>query len=181
MASCQSNRCYEGIQMRILFSFLIISLLWMVSSHRDVVRAMDSQILVARDADLIVVGKAVWLADSPFKNPSSPWEIRPTNIPSVYQTVVFQIAELIKGKNDGKYLKVCVRYSVELLAQPSLELKEGRNYILLLQTRHAQPVCSSDIPREYGELDDIEASSDAVIVSTPDEVRAIHWLIEDCP
>lgn len=134
----------------------------------------DSHVLLARNADVILIGELAYLGKSPYSR--EPSFILPlTNVASEDQTVVVRVRDVLKGGYRSTFMKVSVVFGVELLTMPTLDLKEERPYILLLKREETPGACEELKHKEYQQLPCYSISREAVIIATTEEVQAFKW------
>jgi hypothetical protein len=135
-----------------------------------------SQVLLARNADIILIGEVVYLGKSPYSREPSVM-LRPSNVASENQTVVFQVRDTLKGGYKQPFIKIDVAFSVELLTMPTLTLKDETPYILLVKREETPTACEELKIKEYQQLPCYRISREAVIIATNEDVEAFKWLV----
>lgn len=161
--------------MKILNLLVTLSAICVLSPPvTGIAQTNHSHVLLARNADMILIGEVTYLGKSPYSRESS--LILPlTNVASEDQTVVFRVRDVLKGGYSPSFLKLSVVFGVELLTIPTLALKEKRTYILLLRREDAPSACEELKIRDYQQLPCYRISREAVIIATTDEVQAFKW------
>src|ERR1043165_6252214 len=112
------------MQLRMVSCFLILTLLFAVISV--MAQIQGSQITLARNSDLIVIGEAVSI--------SRPFLPSATNEPLAYQSIIFRVENVLRGNFSRTFLRTMVIYDKEILDKyPQFALdKTGIKYIVLL-------------------------------------------------
>lgn len=131
-----------------------------------------SHIKLARNADLIIIGEVVSTSTNTFNLPPS----FSTYDPEVYQAVVFRVEKVIKGKYSSDFVRTMIGFDAKFTQLPfpeSLEIKNGRKYILLLKTKVKPDKCKNLSEENFNNLECYRVSNNALIVALKEEIEAI--------
>jgi hypothetical protein len=155
-----------------LFIIFVVLSLGVVSAQEDT----GSQIQLAYNADLIIVGEAVSLSTDTFKVSA----FSSTHDTEVFQSVVFQVEKVLKGNHSSKYLRTMIGYNIQYAQLPfpeRLEVSKGRKYILLIRYKLKPEQCKNLPDEEFNKLDCYQIIEDAVIIAVKEEIEAIMRLV----
>jgi hypothetical protein len=140
-----------------------------------------SQILMARNAKLIIIGEVEYLAKRP-----------PTITTAAhvdYQTVVYRVHEVLKGTYTEKLMKVGIGVALDNPGLPESIFRKETKFILILERQEDEEDCYEQIwesfaefktPPEfkkYEKLPCFHIDREAAIEANDEEVEAIKWLV----
>jgi|GEM_PF-6305827 len=141
----------------------------------SIAQDVGSQIRLASNAELIVIGDSVSSSTDTFNTP-----LTTSHTVAVYQSVVFRVDRVLKGSYSEKFIRTMISYSIEYTTPPFpelLEVKNERKYILLLKYKLKPEQCKKLPDEEFNEMTCYSIINSAVIVAEEAEIETIIRLV----
>ncbi len=136
-------------------------------------QTFGSQVLVARHANLVLIGDIVYM-DEAFPMLTTAAHIN-------HQVVVVRVREVLKGRVTGRFVNVRFGFGMDSKLSESV-FQKGNRIIILLEQPISRETCtflgSTDATNIYSEASCHSAWTNAAWLATDEEVAAVKWLVK---